>query len=233
MTIRPATQADHLRLCELSRSHPAGRGFTNTLMFSGAVHYEKGWLRVAETDTGEIIGYTCFRFKKRATDTHLYYVIVDPKFREQGVGKSLMADLIAQSKTQTRLTLDCMKDNAPALKFYDGLGFVVIGESQGGRGLRLAVGINGNKVEAVPLVAPVAQESGPAPVVPVVASVTTPEPRQNFRIGSLGDISFLNQLKKLTPVQREAVIAESISKEHDEFMSFVKTMLNCLVKSYD
>lgn len=140
MNIRPATMADRDELVRISKTHKAGNGFTNALMFSGQVHFDKGWLRVAEID-GKIVGFTCFRHK-RFKHTKLYYIMVDPAARRgmdldkktveagtvsKGIGQALLDDLIKCSPHKA-LRLDCLKANTGALAFYDKNGFEYVGE---------------------------------------------------------------------------------------------------------
>jgi ribosomal protein S18 acetylase RimI-like enzyme len=144
LKIRPATQADHDRLSQISRSHRAGQGFTH-FMFSGEAAYSKGWIRVAVADggdmDGDILGFTCVRHKVRQPKTMLYYIIVDTIYRKDTspavrVGQSLLDDLMRQSPHRI-IELSCLKDNEPALKFYAKNGFVQMGESLKGKGWHL------------------------------------------------------------------------------------------------
>jgi ribosomal protein S18 acetylase RimI-like enzyme len=130
--------ADHKELCRIARSHRAGNGFTNGLMFSGEVHYSKGWLRVAEQD-GKIVGFTCVRHKVRQPKTMLYYIIIAPEARRLGLGKMFLRDLMQQAETHGNrcIELSCLKDNAEALAFYAKHGFVQSGESLKGKGWHL------------------------------------------------------------------------------------------------
>lgn len=149
MNIRVATIDDHKALCKISRSHRAGQGFTNGLMFSGEFHYAKGWLRaIAKVDEkdvappgyplppGQVAGFTCFRQKSRTPETKLYYVLIDPACRRMGLGQLMLDDLISIS--QTYLALDCLKDNVEALAFYEKNGFQIVGESLKGKGYKLS-----------------------------------------------------------------------------------------------
>jgi len=142
--IRPATKADHDRLAQIARSHRAGQGFTH-FMFSGDAAYEKGWIRVAVVDggdmDGDIVGFTCVRHKKREPKTMLYYIIVETWARRDSkpgvrIGQALLDDLIATSPHRC-IELSCLKDNAEALQFYAKNGFEQKGEALKGKGWHL------------------------------------------------------------------------------------------------
>ena len=58
-------------------------------------------------------------------------IAVDPKYRKRGIGKSLLEEVVEQSKSagMERLVLEVRKSNMVAIKFYEKLGFVYIDKS--------------------------------------------------------------------------------------------------------
>jgi ribosomal protein S18 acetylase RimI-like enzyme len=138
--IRAATVLDHDRIVEIAKQTKATRDYTH-IMFSGALSYEKGWIRVCTTRMhGEevIVGFTCVRHKVRQPETSLYYIGVDEDWRQKSVGTHLLEDLKKMSPHH-RIVLNVTKDNTSARAFYAKHGFVEEGESLGGKGLKLSL----------------------------------------------------------------------------------------------
>ena len=129
-------EADHKLLVKLAKSHPATKDFSNEVMFSSPEHYTKGWIRVIESH-GEVVGFTCVRHKVRAAETTLYFIVISPEYRRNGIGSLLLDDLRAQTPHK-RIVLKCMKDNLEALAFYSKHGFVVEADALNGKGVMLA-----------------------------------------------------------------------------------------------
>jgi ribosomal protein S18 acetylase RimI-like enzyme len=135
-TIMKASRKDHAILAAIAKTHPAGGGFTH-MMFSGEEAYLKGWIRKAVcAETDKIVGFTCVRHKVRQPATSLYYILVDPCAKRRGIGRALLHDLMQQCP-HPKIELNCLKDNAAALAFYDSLGFKRVGESLKGKGWKL------------------------------------------------------------------------------------------------
>jgi putative acetyltransferase len=76
---------------------------------------------VLESATGEVLGFLGF-----ATDT-IEGLFIDPRYRHQGAGKALVAH--AQRLAGCSLAVDVNEQNQAALRFYEGLGFTVVGRS--------------------------------------------------------------------------------------------------------
>ena len=136
--IEPALPEDHKELVKLAKKSKYTSDFSNR-MFSGELHYSKGWIRKAvNRDTGEIVGLTSFRNKSKQPETMLYFIIIHPDAQGWGVGKKLMADLEEQSP-HPRVALKVEKENAKAVAFYERLGYVVEGRNEyNGKGLLMA-----------------------------------------------------------------------------------------------
>jgi ribosomal-protein-alanine N-acetyltransferase len=64
---------------------------------------------------------------------HIVTIDVAPAFRRRGIGHLLMESLEStlRSAGAERLRLEVAVNNSPALRFYDGLGFVCIGQIRG------------------------------------------------------------------------------------------------------
>lgn len=140
--IRKATEADHKELCRISRTHPAGSGFSH-IMFSSPLAYERGWIRLLygeDTNVKDskpvILGFTCVRHKVREPKTMLYYIVVDATIRRQGLGQALLDDVFATSPHKC-VELSCLKNNTEAMAFYTKNNFIARGESLKGKGWHL------------------------------------------------------------------------------------------------
>lgn len=96
------------------------------MMFSPDAAYEKQWIWCAEID-GEIVGLFCVRHYARKKGTKLYFLVVDPKHRNEGIGQALLNKLkeIAQDSL---VTLDVAQENNGAVRFYGRYGFIVVGK---------------------------------------------------------------------------------------------------------
>lgn len=83
------------------------------------------WL-VAEED-GKLIGYV--GSQSVAPEADVMNLAVAPEWRKKGIGRALMAALIAQlhSRGITALFLEVRISNLPAQNLYRGLGFVEVG----------------------------------------------------------------------------------------------------------
>jgi len=129
LKFRAATPADHAELVKLAKTTEYTRDFSNKLMFSSDDAYAKGWIRVA-TIEGDIVGFTCVRHKSRKPflETMLYFVVVDPAHRSQGIGELLLEDAMFHGP-HTMMRLNVMKKNARAVSFYKRLGFRIAGVS--------------------------------------------------------------------------------------------------------
>lgn len=138
--VRAAVPEEHKALCALARQGGEyTRDFSN-MMFSGEHAYAKGWIRVAvafsEDDAGDLLGLTCVRHKVRTPVTELYFVVVDPTWRGHGVGSLLLGDLQRQSPHRC-IGLNCMQKNVRAVKFYQDLGFTIVGSALGDKAHRM------------------------------------------------------------------------------------------------
>lgn len=125
--IREATLADHKELVRIAKQSKYTSAFSN-MIFSGEDCYAAGRIRVAVLG-GQLVGFTCFRHRKRNPATVLYFVAVDSSKRGRGIGTELMRDLDAVSIGVVEFKV--MKDNS-AVRLYKRLGFADVGEALDG-----------------------------------------------------------------------------------------------------
>lgn len=134
-SIRMANPADHKEILAVAKQHKCTRDF-GSHMFSPTAAYDKGWIRVAVTQLGTIVGFTCVRQKVRTPVTELYFIGVSEMLRSHGIGDMLLADLWQHSEHK-RIGLNVERTNTGAVKFYLRHGFQVTGESLKGKGFRM------------------------------------------------------------------------------------------------
>jgi ribosomal protein S18 acetylase RimI-like enzyme len=119
--IRVATKNDHKEICGIAKQSKYTNAYSN-MIFSGDGCYAQGRIRVA-TVGNKIVGFTCFRNRKRNPATVLYFVGVDKAKQRLGVGKRLLSDL--QKVSIGIIEFKVATDNHLAKGFYDQLGFEV------------------------------------------------------------------------------------------------------------
>ncbi len=132
--------------CKLAKTGGAYTRDFSSHMFSGQDAYAKGWIRVAEAPLSSkiarrlvappFLGLTCVRHKVRTPVTELYFITVDPAVRGTPVARNLIHDLMVNSP-HSIIGLNCMKDNARALRFYERESFKIVGEALKGQAHRL------------------------------------------------------------------------------------------------
>lgn len=139
MIIRKAKFTEHAEIMKVAKLTKYTRDFSNH-MFSGEAMYSKGWINVAlmeyQVQYNGFVGFYCVRHKVRTPSTTLYFIGVIPEAQEMKVGTDLLQHMKDNSLYKC-IELNCMKDNEPALKFYEKHKFQVTGESLGGKGLHL------------------------------------------------------------------------------------------------
>lgn len=127
LKIRPAKKEEHKAIIKVAVKSKFTSDFTNRLMFSSDAAYRKGWIWVAELGD-EIVGFTCVRHKIREPVTVLYFIGVHPNVRDQGIGRALMEQLVLESPHKC-IHLNVIKTNIGAVKFYQDLGYKIIGST--------------------------------------------------------------------------------------------------------
>lgn len=127
---------DHKTLCALAKKSKYISSFSS-IMFSSPEAYAKGWIRLVENGDGTVLGFTCVRHKKRAPETMLYFLMIDPELRRSGLGRMLMDDLEDQTPHPI-VTLKVMNDNPGAIAFYRELMYQEVGPCYDGKGIQMS-----------------------------------------------------------------------------------------------
>ena len=123
--LRPMTLEDLSRVLEIEResfSEPWSRSnFEYEIL-----HLDVSELMVAESD-GNVIGYTVTWFLDE--EVHLANIAVRNGFRERGVGKALVLDVMARAMGEgaAKILLEVRESNVEARKLYESLGFRAVG----------------------------------------------------------------------------------------------------------
>lgn len=132
--IRFAKFSEHPEILKISKLSPYTRDFSNHI-FSGEALYAKNWIAVSLNEK-TILGFYCVRHKIRTPKTTLYFIGVAPTAKGMDIGSQLLEHMKANSPHKC-IELNCAKDNAEGLRFYERHNFQVTGESLGGKGLHL------------------------------------------------------------------------------------------------
>ena len=87
------------------------------------------WILVEDKGKKKKAGLACSRYKRRSLHIHLLVVFAEEQ--RKGIATSVVRKLKAQATAEnTHLTLNCFKNNVPALSLYRNLGFVVNSEDE-------------------------------------------------------------------------------------------------------
>ena len=127
---RTATVEDHDNLVKLAKTSKYTKDFSNAVMFSSPAAYAKGWIKLVENERREVLALSCVRHKSREPKTMLYFLVVAEECRGKNIASQLL-DTVMASSPHKIMQLNVMKDNE-ALKFYQKLGFAIVGEAMGG-----------------------------------------------------------------------------------------------------
>jgi len=76
---------------------------------------------------GVIVGTSKLKRGEERNEMHTIYIL--PEYQGQGVGKMLFAEALAWFDKNKDTQIDTAVYNFPAIKFYEGLGFVATGET--------------------------------------------------------------------------------------------------------
>ncbi|MBX3197745.1 MAG: ribosomal protein S18-alanine N-acetyltransferase [Labilithrix sp.] len=127
-TIEPMTEADVAATLaiDLASFHPRDIGGERGAREKNLrEELARTWarLRVARGRAGDVLGYILFWHV--ADEIHLLNVAVAPVARRRGVGRSLVADLVAFSRREraAKILLEVRASNEPAIRLYERLGF--------------------------------------------------------------------------------------------------------------
>lgn len=125
--IKVANPMEHNKIVKVAKQSKYTSAFSN-MIFSGEDCYQQQRIRVA-TLKDQVVGFYCIRNRKRDGVTVLYFVGVDTKHRNKGIGLQLMNNLHKVSTGTVELKV--MKDN-PAVRLYERLGYRIVGEAYKG-----------------------------------------------------------------------------------------------------
>lgn len=145
VTIRPATLADNAKIRplqeEIAALHHEGRPdifktearFYTDEDFAAKLENPNHYVYVAETDAGEIVGYSFswiieFRDHSTFNDCDTFYIddiCVAEKYRRQGIGKKLYDKCLDTAKERKchNIDLGVYTFNKNAIAFYKSCGF--------------------------------------------------------------------------------------------------------------
>lgn len=127
MIVRPATfKDDHDRILSIVSQLPDLKRFRDRRTFSTDRAYASGWIRVAETDYGDIIGFSCSRSLDRFPQTTLCFIGVKERWQGKGVGRLLMNDIENVSNCEwsnSYIRLKVAPTNVAVANFFKNRGY--------------------------------------------------------------------------------------------------------------
>jgi N-acetylglutamate synthase-like GNAT family acetyltransferase len=128
--VRKARVEDLDAIKALADANKASLGFVLRPVLAAGI--QRDWLLVAER-AGQVIGFVHHRHRQDSQTT-LYEICVDEASRRNGVGRSLVQALTAESRSLGKIRV-CLKAPAdlPANEFYRQLGFALTDVQQGKR----------------------------------------------------------------------------------------------------
>lgn len=102
--------------------------------FSDEIERPMAIVELADGDRG-VVGYSCTWHVVAAgeMEAHLLRIAVDPAFQRRGLGRDLLASVLARASEHgaTRVLLEVGASNRPARSLYEALGFTEIGRRVG------------------------------------------------------------------------------------------------------
>jgi len=155
ISIRPATLNDLASILALEQAvYPTDRLSRRSLR---AFILQPPRPLLVATSGKVLAGYALVALRKGSTAARLYSIAVDPRNGRAGVGRALMAacERYAARRGCDWLRLEVRSDNAPAIAFYEGLGFRQFGRyedyyADGARALRFEKAIGGKAAARAP-----------------------------------------------------------------------------------
>ena len=130
--IRKVRPADIRRIIEIERSwahlsHWSEDSYYRLVNDDG---FTASFLAEVEDHSGgsTVAGFVIFHVA--GTNSEVYNIAVDAEHARSGVGRQLMNTVVSESlkRYANRVLLEVRKSNAPAISFYKGFGFTVLGE---------------------------------------------------------------------------------------------------------
>jgi len=130
MLVRKARAEDLDAIKVLTDANKSSLGFVLRPALADGI--QRGWLLVVE-QAGQVIGFVHYRHR-RDSRTTLYEICVDEAWRGNGVGRSLVQALAAESEALGKV---CIRLKAPAdlpaNEFYRQTGFTLVNVQEGKR----------------------------------------------------------------------------------------------------
>ncbi|MBL8879310.1 MAG: GNAT family N-acetyltransferase [Phycisphaerales bacterium] len=124
--------------CHIKRIIDLADANTTTLGFIPAEVVARearaGHILCALDVSGEVLGYLWFTVTRNPYQARVHHLCVDDRFRNRGVGLSLVDELKKRTRQTFGIALRCGRD-LPAHKFWSSIGFIAKGERRG-RGLQ-------------------------------------------------------------------------------------------------
>lgn len=84
-----------------------------------------GMVLAAVDEAGKLLGFLTASYVMDTAD--LTNVAVYPEHRQQGIGRMLLEQMLAELGSDVEVLLEVRVSNQPAIKLYEGLGFVPVG----------------------------------------------------------------------------------------------------------
>ena len=130
--IRKVKPGDVRRIIEIERSWPHLSHWSEDSYYRlvNDDGFTASFLAEVEEEEGRpfIAGFVIFHIA--GPNTEVYNIAVDARHARSGIGKQLMNTVVTESlkRYASRILLEVRKSNMPAIHFYEGFGFRVLGE---------------------------------------------------------------------------------------------------------
>jgi ribosomal-protein-alanine N-acetyltransferase len=130
--IRKVKPGDVRRIIEIERSWPHLSHWSEDSYYRlvNDDGFTASFLAEVEEEAGRpfIAGFVIFHIA--GPNTEVYNIAVDARHARSGIGKQLMNTVVTESlkRYASRILLEVRKSNMPAIRFYEGFGFKVLGE---------------------------------------------------------------------------------------------------------
>lgn len=129
LVLSTATRADLADLLSLEEAaFPVDR--ISHRAWRHLVEHAHGRVVVARDARGELLGAAVVLFRRGSQVARLYSLATAPAARGRGVGRTLLAEVVAEARRRgrERLRLEVRTDNETALQLYRSAGFTAVGE---------------------------------------------------------------------------------------------------------
>jgi ribosomal-protein-alanine N-acetyltransferase len=130
--IRKVHRADIDRIVDIERSwhHLSHWSVDSYYRLINEDSFTSSFVAEVEADQGRqiVAGFVIFHIS--ANISEIYNIAVESGYARSGIGKQLMAAAIEESRRRdaSKVILEVRKSNSPAINFYVGFGFKIVGE---------------------------------------------------------------------------------------------------------